>query len=147
MSENFLTRVQKRLALAYASGNADRTGAIMDMSGSNGITATVTMAAIAGGAVTTFKMQQGDLANGSDMSDLLGSGISIADDDDDQVFVSEIFKPTKRYVRMFMDKDGANNTAESAVYDLYGAQVMSVAGDVTDEVTVEIHISPAEGTA
>lgn len=124
-------------ALDYTSGTADRNGETLDMAGYDGVLAIVKFAAIAAGAATAVLMQYGDASNLSDAADVSGLTISVADDDDNQVFVLDLKNPTKRYVRVKIDKDAANATAESAVYIQYNARNMPVTNTVTDEVTVD----------
>ena len=139
--------VQTRLALVYATGTADRNGVVIDMANSDYVKFVVTFAAVAAGSVVSVKAQQGDAANLSDAADLAGTGITVAADDDDQVFVIAITKPAKRYVRVVIDNDASNATAQSATAELGGTRIKKALKSVTDEVTVEIHQSPAEGTA
>lgn len=139
--------IQIRKALAYASGTADRTGAIVDMAGYEWIMAVVSLAAIAGGGVNSIKWQQGAAPAMGDAADLLGTAMTIADDDDDQVFASLLIKPRERYVRLYVDKDTSNACAESAIYILGGARSLPALAAITNELTVERHESPAEGTA
>lgn len=134
-------------ALDYASGTSDRTGAILDMSGYEGVLMIVKFAAIAGGAVTSIKAQQDTDPAGGTMADLLATGITVANDDDHQVFCIDLQQPRERYVRLFVDKDGANAAAESAVYLQYGAHTVPITNNVTNLVTGEFHVAPAEGTA
>ncbi|MCP4897605.1 MAG: hypothetical protein GY906_11590 [bacterium] len=139
--------LQVRPALAYASGTADRNGAVIDTQGFVGVMMVMSVAAIAAGAVTSIKAQQGAVANLSDAADLLGTKIDLAADDDDQTFIIDIAYPTERYLRIVVDKDAANAVAESALYILYGAKNKPVVQTLADTVTFECHISPAEGTA
>lgn len=135
-------------ALDYASGTAAREGAGLDMSLFQGVMMIVKAAAVAAGATYTIKAQQSDddgVADG--YSDLLGTSQTIAADDDDQIFIIDLIKPIKRYVRLYVSKDGANTCAESAVYVQYDARELPVTQTVADEVTYERHIEPAEGTA
>lgn len=134
-------------ALDYASGNSDRNGATLDMQGFEGVLMIVKFATIAADAVTSIKAQQGAASNLSDAADLAGTAQAVAADDDNQVFVIDLYKPQERYVRLVVDKDGTNAAAESAVYVQYGPRVKPVANNVADAVTHELHVSPAEGTA
>lgn len=134
-------------ALPYASGTADRTGAILDMAQFRGVFAVVHFLAIAGSAVTTLKWQQDTDEAGSTMADLLGTGISVADDDDGQIFILDLYEPVERYVRLYVDKNAAQASAESAIYYQYGARIRPTTVAVADLVTYERHVSPAEGTA
>lgn len=134
-------------ALSYASGSADRNGAILDMKGFESVMIIAIMAAIAGSAATVMKAQQDTAVGGGTMADLLGTGITIADDDDDQIFIIDLVKPLERYVRVVFDKNGAQASAESVIYVQYDADNRPITQTVTDLVTYERHISPAEGTA
>jgi hypothetical protein len=130
-----------------AAAAADRTSAIIDTQGFNTVVAVTYFGAIAAGAVTSTKVQQGAVANMSDAADLLGSGQTVAADDDNQLFATEIFQPGERYIRAIVDKDTSNNTIEAVFFLLFRRDNLPVPGSVTDEVTVESHITPAEGTA
>lgn len=134
-------------ALPYVSGSADRTGAIIDMAQFRGVFCVVHFLAIAGSAVTTLKWQQDTDVAGGTMADLIGTGISVADDDDGQIFILDLYEPVERYVRLYVDKDASHATAESAIYYQYGARVRPTTVTVADLVTYERHVSPAEGTA
>ncbi len=134
-------------ALDYVSGSADRNGAILDMAEFHGVLMVVKFGAIATGAVTSIKAQQDTAVGGGTMADLAGTAISVADDDDNQVFIIDLYEPVERYVRLVIDKDAANATAEMAWYLQYGARLRPTTVTVADLVTYERHMSPAEGTA
>lgn len=144
---NLSNEVKITTALDYASGTADRTGAILDMSGYEGVLMMVKFAAIAAGATTSIKAQQDMAVGGGTMADLAGTGITVAADDDNQIFWLDIYRPQERYVRLYVDKDAVNAVAESAVYYQYGPRKEAVSNNVTDLVTGEFYASPAEGTA
>jgi len=132
-------------ALAYASAATDREGAVLDMQGWDGVLTIVTFAAIAGSAVTQIEMQQGAESNLSDAADLAGTGIAVADDDDDETYYIDLYQPQERYVRLYIEKNGANASAETATYIQYKGKYLPsthAAG-----VTGETHAAPAEGTA
>lgn len=129
--------------LDYASGTADRNSASVDMAGKEWVVFIAKFAAVAAGATTSVKLQQS--ADDSTFNDLEGTGITVAADDDNQSFAIALYRPSDRYVRLVVDKDAANATAEMviALTDPAGVGLASV----TDEITVEMHYSPAEGTA
>ncbi len=132
-------------ALDYASGNADRAGDTLDMQGFDGVLMIVKFATIADAATTSIKAQQdSDSAMGT-VQDLAGTAQTVAGTDDNDIFYIDLFRPTERYVRLFIDKDAANTTAESAIYIQYRARTVPVTHGTT--VNGETHISPAEGTA
>lgn len=144
---NLGTDIKITTALSYASGTADRNGAVLDMQGYESALIVVHFAAIAGGAVTSIKAQQDTAVGMGTAADLLGTGITVAADDDNQIFWINIHKPRERYIRVVIDKDAANATAESAIYYQSTGRLQPEDNNVTDLVTGEVHVSPAEGTA
>jgi len=135
-------------ALDQASGTVDRNGAGLDMSNFETVFMLVNMGTIAGGAVTSIKAQQSDDDGvGDAYSDLLATKIDIEDDDDNQIFAIEITRPQKKFVRVVVDKDGANATDETATYLQYKKRTPGADINVTDLVTFESHVSPIEGVA
>jgi len=142
-----ITEFKFTTALTYATGTADRNGAILDMDGYRGVLMVVQLLAVATGGVNSIKAQQDTAANMATAADLVGTGITIADDDDNQVFIIDLYEPVERYVRLVVDKDASNACAESAMYIQYGARNRPTTPTVTDLVTYERHMSPAEGTA
>ncbi len=134
-------------ALDHAEASADRNGATLDMEGYEGVLMVVKFGDIAGSAVTSIKAQQGAASNLSDAADLEGTGITVADDDDNQIFVIDVYRPQERYVRVVVDKDASHNTEEMAWYIQYGPKKKPVDNNVADTITTELHVSPAEGTA
>lgn len=142
---NLSKEVKITTALDYASGTADREGAILDMQGFEGVLMIVKTAAIATGATYKIKAQQDTDAAGGTMADLEGTSQTIADDDDNEVYYIDLYKPAERYVRLYVDKDTSNACAESAVYLQYGPRKLPTTH--ATGVTGELHASPAEGTA
>ena len=100
--ENFTTDVKITKALDYASGTAVRNGAIIDMEGYEGVVVVFQFATIASSSVNSIKWQQDTASGGGTMADLLGTSITVAADDDNQIFWSELVKPRERYVRCVM---------------------------------------------
>jgi hypothetical protein len=139
--------VQLRTALDHAEGSADRNGAEFDMSGFDGVMMVCKFGDIGAGAVTTVKAQQDTVTGMGSAADLEGTGISVANDDDNQIFVIDIYQPKERFVRLVVDKDAANNTEEMAFYIGYKASKKPTVMTLADKVTYEFHQSPAEGTA
>lgn len=130
---------------AGAAGTTDINGTTLDMANFESVFMSVRMGAITANAVTSIKAQQGDESDLSDAADLAGTGITIADDDDEQIFGIDLVKPSKRYVRLVCDRGTANAVVAGAEYIQYDGKK----GPVTQGsgVTVETHVSPAEGTA
>ena len=148
MAQNFLPEHRISIAVAASARAAGQTGingANLDMQGYEGAVAVVEMGTIASTAVTSIKWQQSDTTTSADFSDLEGTGIAIADDDDDKIFVSELYKPTKRYVRLVVSRGTANATLRAATYIQYKARSAPVTQGT--DVTTELSVGPAEGTA
>lgn len=130
---------------AGAAGTTDIEGTTLDMQGFEGVLMVVRMGAITGSAVTSIKAQQGALSNMTDAADLTGTGQTIADDDDDQTFYIDLYKPLERYVRLYVDRATQNAVVSSAEYIQYGARELPTSHG--SNVSGELHVSPAEGTA
>jgi hypothetical protein len=116
----------------------------VDMLGSDSCRFVYIMGAITVGAVVSTKVQQGNDPLMADAVDLAGSKSVIADDQSDLLFITEVYRPSKRYLRVVMDRTVANAfvnglLCEMAPLQLPGAQHPSVSG--------LLHLySPAEGT-
>lgn len=134
------------VALAYASGTADREGAVLDMAGWDGVLVIAQFGTIATGGTNSIKMQQGLLSNSTDMADLAGTKVTVADDDDSKIKYIDLYQPRERYVRVVVDKDTGNACAETVTYVQYKGLIQPVAAHGTG-VAGEAHQSPAEGTA
>ena len=122
-------------------------GTTLDMQGWEGVMMIVYMGAITGSAVTSINAASGAASNMSDAADLEGTGITIADDDDEQIFVIDLYRPLERYVRLEVARATQNAAVAGAVYVQYNTKKAPVTQNVTDAVTYEFHASPAEGTA
>ncbi len=144
--KNFFYNFKVDICLAYASGTATRNGAILDMTGYEGVVAIAVNATLASSAVGDIHWEQGAESDLSDAADLEGTAIAIADDDDDQIFGSELIRPTDRYVRAVITKDASHAQAETVIYIRYGSRKDPQDNNVDDTITTEIHITPDEGT-
>lgn len=108
----------------------------------------VVIGAIAASGVAAFKMQHGDLANGSDLADIEGSALTpMGQDDDNKMFLSEIIRPRKRYLNPVVTPSGGNVTVEAMIIIGYGKRgVRPVTQDATVKAAEQLG-SPASGTA
>jgi len=142
-----LTDRKHTIALAYASGTADRSGAALDMSGFQEVDIIVSLGAVEAGGTNSIKAQSDDNSSFSSAQDIAGTAQTIADDDDSQVFIIHIANPPERYVRLYVDKDTSHACAETAVYVQHKPSVKPITNDVADTITTESHVWPAVGTA
>jgi len=131
---------------AGAAGTTAIEGTVVDTQGYGGAMFITTFGAIVTGAATSLKVQQGTDATVTDAADLAGTSQTIADDDDGQVFVSDIKKPLERYLRLYVSRATQNATVASAEVILYDP-VDAPTTMTSATVTCESFVSPAEGTA
>ena len=134
-------------AVTLAAGAAAATninGSILDMEGFEGVMVKVQTGPIVAGAVTSIKMQQDSASGMGAAQDLLGTGQTIADTDDNKMFYIDLKKPTKQFVRLVVLRATQDATV-AATYEQYGAKKRPVTHGTN--VAGETHISPAEGTA
>lgn len=127
-----------------AAGTADINGATIDMQGFSSVMILVFMGAITASAVTSIKAQQSNASDMSGAEDLEGTGQTIAVADAEKVFGIDIHKPTKRYVRLIVDRGTANAVVSSAVAILYNGWSSGAAQGAN--VAIETFASPAAGT-
>ena len=78
-------------------------------------------------------------------ADLEGTAQTIADDDDDETFYIDLYRPRERYVRVVVDRATQNAVVASAEYIQYGPRKKPITHGTG--VSGETHASPAEGTA
>lgn len=124
------------------SAGTDVESDILDMEGYEGVVFFGSIATV--NAANFAKAQQDtDSAFGDDPQDLEGTKVVPGDNGDS--FMIDVYKPRERYVRVVVDRGGAN-TATGDIYAIqYGAKKAPVSHGAT--IDSELHVSPAEGTA
>ena len=113
MDEKFTDCHKISLAVTVANGAAGTSaiqGAILDMSGFDKIAVMVTFGAIVSNAVTSFKVEQSDASDMSGSEDIAGSNQTVADTKDGKIFLSDMVRPTKRYIRLLVSRATQNAT-------------------------------------
>lgn len=137
-----------RVLDAVAAGQTTQTSSAIDTAGYDGVKIYSLFGAITAGAVTSVKVQQSsDDAVADAYADLAGSSISVADDDDNQVVVHDIYRPRERYLKAVISRATQNAVIDGIVAVLYCAAKAPTTDDATTVVGRETHSSPAEGTA
>ena len=137
-----LTKVKVASSAAQTAINSDA----IDMAGWEGVMFFTTVLAITSAAVTSINAAQ-SITSGGSYADLKGSKVVIADDDDNQSFFLDIYRPTKQFVRLEVAR-ATQDSAFGEIYALqYGPRKRGIVQNVTDKVTGELHVSPDEGTA
>jgi len=129
------------------AGAAAIEGTVLDMANYEGVLMVARFGAITENAVTSVKAQQGAESDLNDAADLLGTGITVADSDDGQIFIIDLYRPRERYVRLYVSRATQNAVVAEAHYVQYSPRKGPVTQNVADAVTYELHVSPAEGTA
>lgn len=148
-----LTRkTQTQIAHApVGAGSADVTDCyVIDMQGYEGCRFVVGFGTITSGAATSIKAQQAAAKTSATAltsgQDLAGTGITVADDGDNKLYILDIYKPQKRYLQLRILRATQNSVVDFAIAELYGARKLPVSAHA-DVGSQELHVSPAEGTA
>lgn len=150
MNQNLANEVKAtRHSNAVAAGTSVITpSAGIDMAGFDGCMFAVSFGTITAGAVTSIKVQQSSDDGVADAySDLEGTSQTVADDDDNQVFLVDVFKPRKRYLKVIVSRATQNAVLDGILAMQYAPRVRPTTQDATTVGGTEVHASPAEGTA
>lgn len=131
----------------YASGTTDVKAPLLgvDTTGGGPVSFLVDLATIAAGAVTTVKLQHSDDTTDGNFADIAGTAQTVAADDDNGYKVLELLEPSKKYVRCYIDKDGANAVGASVTAILWNAG--SAPAVQPSGVAGELHVAAVSGTA
>lgn len=137
-----------RVMNAQAAGTADTlAGTGVDTKGFDAVEFVALLGAITATGTATLKAQQSDddgVADG--YSDLLGTGVAAADDDDNKLLRLDVNDPLKRYVRPALVRATANVVVDGIIAVLYKADEEPVTQHGTVAAS-EWHHAPEEGTA
>lgn len=137
-----------RVMNGVAAGTTDQTSNAIDTKGFDGVKIYTLFGAITGSAVTSVKIQQSSDDGSADAyADLAGTSITVADDDDNQVVVHDIYRPRERYLKVVVDRGTQNAVIDGIIAVLYSATKSPTTDDSSTVVARETHVSPAEGTA
>ena len=136
-----------RVSNAVAAGTTDVESAVIDMQNFEGVQFVVAFGTITAGAVTSIKVQQGAQSDLSDAADLAGTGVAVADDDDNKIFYLDVYRPRERYVRLVVDRGTQNAVVDGIFAQQYSPRKKPTTHDTTTVGGGETHASPAEGTA
>lgn len=130
---------------AVAAGTGDtQNGDTIDTLDYESVLFAVFFGAITATAVTTIKVQEGAASDGSDMADIANTSVSVPDTGDNEVWLSyEIFRPTKRYVRVTVTRATANAVINGAFVMLArGGFLPPVKGANAGNVSPGVIVSP-----
>lgn len=130
---------------AGAAAQTDISGTTLDMAGFDSVACIIRLGAITSGAVTTVKWQQDTASGMGTAADLAGTSMTIADDADGTIVVTEVIKPMERYVRVYVDRATQDAVIASAEYIQFNARTIPVTQP--SGTATEVTVGPAEGTA
>jgi cytochrome c oxidase assembly protein Cox11 len=137
-----------RVMNGVVAGTSAQTSSAIDTAGFEGVKIYSAFGTITSGAVTTVKVQQSSDDGSADAyADLLGTSVTVADDDNNQVVVHDIYRPRERYLKVVIGRGTQNAVIDGVVAVLYGPKESPTTDDTTTVVARETHVSPAEGTA
>ena len=121
---------------AAAAATTDVTSTSVDMKGFDSVSFVVLMGAITGSAVTSAKLQGShDNATWTGVNgDLTGTSVTIADDDDGQVFVLDLDRPVFRYIRCILDRGTQNAVLDGILAIQYKPDVQPCVQPATTTV-------------
>lgn len=134
-----------RVSNAVVAGTADINSSSVDMQGYLAAEFVVAFGAITTGAVTSAKLQGSN--DNTAWSDLERTGQTVADTDDNKLFVLDAGHPRHRYLRCVVDRGTQNAVVDSIISLQYLSDKEPVAHDATTVGGSEHHHAPAAGTA
>lgn len=148
MNTGHLTNSVKTIQVkdAVSAGQTAIESDIVDMAGFVGVRFIVLWGAITTGGAQSQKVQQDNLNGTSGMADLAGSSLTVADDYDNKITISDIYRPTKQFVRCVVSRATQDSAIRGILAELYDANNMPVAKHAT-VAAQELLVSPDEGTA
>lgn len=139
-----------RVSNAVAAGVTEVDSSVINMSDFEGVVFQVAFGAIVAGAATTIKIQQGTKSDASDMADVAGSHITVADSADNQIFLTDVYQvdpAAGQYVRCVVTRATQNSTVDSITAIQYKPRYKVTTQDATTVGGALFMQSPALGTA
>jgi hypothetical protein len=137
-----------RVSNAVAAGQTTITSSAVDMQGFESCTFMALFGAITSGAATSIKVQQSSDDGATDAySDLAGTSVTVADDQDNKMAFVEVSRPTKRYLKCIVSRATQDSAVDGIIAVLTGAHEIPTTHPSTVMAASELHVSPAEGTA
>lgn len=141
------TKLQ-RVLNAVAAGTSVQTSSAVDLAGFEGVRFIVSLGVGSASSVGQVKASQCATSGGS-YADILGSlGTAFtATTDDNKVWVLDIYRPTKRFVKCIVNRATGNTVIDGVVAELYGPRTQATTDDSATVLGHKQLVSPAEGTA
>jgi hypothetical protein len=137
-----------RVMNAVAAGTTNQNGTAVDMLAGGqfrGVRFTALFGALTATQVTSLKVQGS--ADNITFSDLAGTNTAaLADGDGNKMLISEVYRPTYRYVRPVVLRATANAAIDGVIAELFEPGTEPTTQDTSVSASKQ-NISPAAGTA
>ena len=141
LSSNVVT---VRTSIAVVAGTSEIDTTSVDTAGFEGCRFIAAFGVITSGAATSIKVQQAP--DNSTWTDVLGTSQTVVDTADTTIFISDIYKPQARYLRLVVLRATQNAVLDGVIAELYLPRQAGVAQDATTTI-LETFSNPAAGTA
>jgi hypothetical protein len=128
-----------------AAGTTAVNGDAVDTLGFESVLLKTAFGAIVSGAVTSVKVQYSDDGS-TGWTDIAGTSQTVADTADNTIFITEIHRPVKRYVRVATSRATQNATIDYQEAFLFNPFNAGITQDATVG-GVETFVNPVTGTA
>lgn len=126
-----------RVSNAAAAGTSDINCTSVDMAGYDAVTFIASFGTLTSTQVTSLKLQHSD--DNSSFSDVTsGATSALADGDSNKLLVASYLKPTKRYVRVVVDRGTANAVVDGVIALQHRARSIPVTQSSTVSQTVSV---------
>lgn len=137
-----------RVLNAVAAGTSTQTSSAVDCAGFEGVRFIVALGAVTATGVPAVKASQSATSGGSynDIAGSLGTAYT-SGTDDNKVWVLDIYRPTKRFVKCIVTRATANAVIDGIVAELYEPRNIPATDDATTVLGHKQLVSAAEGTA
>lgn len=143
-----VTRVMNAIA---AGVTTPQTSTAVDMANFNGVRFIVSLGVGSASSVGQIKATQADTAGGSPVAftDIAGSGGTVftPTTDDNKVWILDIYRPTRRYVKCVVIRGTGNTVIDGIIAEQYAPKVLPKTDDTTTVLGRTLLVSPADGTA
>lgn len=133
---------------ALTAGTGDTsTSETIDMLGFNAVSFVYLLGAVTAGGACHVKARGANNASLSDISDLAGTNIVIADADSNKAIVLDIYEPNYRYLKAILIRATQNLVVNALLTIRYNAINAPVTQNLSGANSPKIVNSPLQGTA
>jgi hypothetical protein len=137
-----------RVMNAVAAGTSVQTSSAVDMAGFEGVRFIVSLGVGSASSVGQVKASQSTTSGGSysDIAGSLGTAFTPTTDDN-KVWVLDIYRPTKRFVKCIVNRAAGNTVIDTVTAELYEPRNFPTVDDATTVLGHKQLVAPIEGTA